>query len=123
MGSEAPKAVVSEAEVLLDALLRLADLWGLSQRELAALVQVSEATMSRLVRGQATLTGATIELGALVVRAYRSLDGLLSGDDSKAQLWLRAEHVAFGEPPLTRMQTIEGLVHVVNTLDALRGAG
>ena len=61
------------------------------------------------------------ELALLFLRAYRSLDALLGGDDAKARLWLRAENDHLDGIPADRIRTVEGLVDVVQYLDAMRG--
>jgi hypothetical protein len=108
--------------VLATALLAAADRLGLRGRELAAVIGTSEATISRLkfarVLQPRTKEG---ELALLLLRAYRSLDALVGGDDAKARLWLRAENEHLGGIPAERIRTVEGLVDVVQYLDAMRG--
>jgi len=60
------------------AMLRAADLLGLTARDLSAVIGVSEATLSRLKHGQgvAGLSGKAYELALLFVRLYRSLDAI-----------------------------------------------
>jgi hypothetical protein len=108
--------------VLATALLAAADRLGLRGRELAAVIGTSEATISRLrfarVLHPRTKEG---ELALLLLRAYRSLDALVGGEDAKARLWLRAENEHLGGVPADRIRTVEGLVDVVQYLDAMRG--
>lgn len=108
--------------VLATALLAAAERLGLRGRELAAIIGTSEATVSRL-RFAKRLDPASKEgeLALLFLRAYRSLDALVGGDDAKARLWLRAENVHLDGIPADRVRTVEGLVDVVQYLDALRG--
>jgi hypothetical protein len=61
------------------------------------------------------------ELALLFLRAYRSLDALVGGDDAKARLWLRADNDHISGVPAERIRTVEGLVDVVQYLDAMRG--
>lgn len=111
----------SEA-VLARALFAAADRLGLHGRELAAIIGTSEATVSRL-RFSRKLDPESKEgeLALLLLRAYRSLDALVGGDDAKARLWLRAENEHVGGVPAERIRTVEGLVDVVQYLDAVRG--
>jgi DNA-binding XRE family transcriptional regulator len=120
-GQAAP--VLDPAAVLAKALLRAGDGLGLSQRELAQLIGVSEATVSRVRSGRAPLSPESKEgeLALLVLRAFRSLDALLGGDVTQMAAWMRAHNLHLAAVPATRMQTIEGLVHVVDYLDAMRG--
>jgi hypothetical protein len=52
---------------------------------------------------------------------YRSLDALVGGDDAKAHDWLHSQNDHLRGVPADRMRTVEGLVDVVQYLDAMRG--
>jgi len=108
--------------VLANALLAAAERLGLRGRELAAVIGTSEATVSRLrfARGLDPKSKEG-ELALLFLRAYRSLDALVGGDDDKARLWLRARNDHLDGIPAERILTVEGLVDVVQYLDAMRG--
>lgn len=110
------------AAVLTKALLRAAARLELRNRELARVIGTSEASVSRL-------SGARLvdpdtkegELALLLLRLYRSLDALVGGDDAKARAWLRAPNDHLGGTPAERIGHAEGLVSVVQYLDAMRG--
>lgn len=57
----------------------------------------------------------------MFVRLYRSLDALIGGDDGKARAWMHAMNEHLGGVPDERIRTVEGLVNVVQYLDAMRG--
>lgn len=103
-------------------MLRAADLLGLSAKELATVIGLSEATLSRLKHGQGagSLSGKAYELALLFVRLYRSLDAITGGDDAVSRRWLRAENSALGGVPAERIRSIDGLAHVLAYLDARR---
>ena len=61
------------------------------------------------------------QLALLFLRLYRSLDALVGGDDARARAWLSAPNGHLGGVPAERMMTVEGLVDVVQYLDAMRG--
>jgi len=61
------------------------------------------------------------ELALLFLRVYRSLDALVGGDDAKAREWIATPNTHVGGVPMDRMTTVEGLVDVVQYLDAMRG--
>jgi hypothetical protein len=110
------------ATVLAKAVLAAAGRLGLRNRHLAAILGSSEASVSRLQYGRALdPVSKEGELALLFLRAYRGLDALVGGDDAKAQAWLRAENDHLGAVPAERIQTVEGLVDVVQYLDAMRG--
>lgn len=116
----APAIVASS--VLTKAVLRAAEALGVSQKALAAILGVSEATVSRLGRTREldpeTKEG---EIALLFVRLFRSLDTLVGGDAEQARVWLAAENVHLGGVPAERIATVTGLVDAVAYLDALRG--
>lgn len=110
------------AAVLTKATLAAAERLDLRNRQLAAVIGSSEASVSRLRSGRgldpATKEG---ELALLFLRLYRSLDALVGGDDVKAREWLHADNHHLGGVPADRIRTVEGLVDVVQYLDAMRG--
>jgi hypothetical protein len=110
------------APVLAKALLAAAGRIGIRNRQLAAIIGSSEASVSRLQHGRGldpdTKEG---ELALLFLRLYRSLDALVGGDDAKAREWLHSENAHLAGIPAERIRTVEGLVDVVQYLDAMRG--
>ena len=118
----APKAV-NDAVVLTKAVVRAAELLSFSQRELAHILGVSEATVSRLCGGSYQLSATRTkewELALLLVRLFRSLDALW-GHEEAAHTWLNTDNVALAARPVDLVSSIEGLVRVVNYLDNARG--
>ncbi len=117
-GQEQPQA----APVLARAVLLAADRLGLRNRHVAAIIGTSEASVSRLAAGRGldpdTKEG---ELALLFLRLFRSLDALVGGDDEKARAWLHADNTHVRGVPAERIGTVEGLVDVVQYLDAMRG--
>ena len=117
-----PSAHPDPAPVLAKAVLSAAGRLGLRNRQLAAVIGSSEASISRLQHGRGldpdTKEG---ELALLFLRLYRSLDALVGGDDDKARRWLTSENTHLGGVPAERIHRVEGLVDVVQYLDAMRG--
>lgn len=110
------------AEVLAKAARSAAASLGLRSRQLAQLIGSSEASISRLTKSRGISPDSKEgELALLFVRAYRSLDALVGGDDAKARQWITAPNEHLGAVPIERMMTVEGLVDVVQYLDAMRG--
>lgn len=120
--SALPADEPDSSAVLVKALLAASGRLGLRQRDLAAVIGTSEASMSRLQRGRgidpASKEG---ELALLFLRMYRSLDALVGGDDAQARVWLEAPNAHLGGVPADRIASVEGLVDVVQYLDAIRG--
>jgi uncharacterized protein (DUF2384 family) len=112
-----------EATVLSKAVVRAARLLSFSQRELAHILGVSEATASRLVAGSYRLSSSRTkewELALLLVRLFRSLDALW-GHEEAARTWLSTDNLALSARPVDLIPSVEGLVRVVNYLDNARG--
>lgn len=111
-----PEAVLTKAVVAAAARL------GLRNNRLAQVIGTSEATVSRLSGGK-TLDPRSKqgELALLFVRLYRSLDALVGGDDAQARAWLHAHNDHLGGVPADRIRQVEGLIDVIQYLDAMRG--
>jgi hypothetical protein len=108
--------------VLAKAVLSAAARLGLRNKQLAVVIGSSEASVSRLQHGRGLDPQSKEgELALLFLRVYRSLDALVGGDDDRARLWLHAENDHVGGIPAERIRTVEGLVDVVQYLDAMRG--
>ena len=114
-----------QSRVITQAVRRTADHLGLTNTVLAQILGVSEATVSRMGAGTYRLRvgDKPFELAVLLVRLYRSLDTIVSGDDEASRAWLRADNSALGEQPLALIQTISGLTNVIGYLDARRAVG
>jgi antitoxin Xre/MbcA/ParS-like protein len=109
------------AVVLTRAVTRAADLLGFSQKELSAVLGLSPATVSRLGRRPLDPRTKEGELGVLFVRLYRSLDALLGGNVEACRRWFHAHNHHLEARPAELVQTVTGLVHVIEYLDAMRG--
>lgn len=93
---------------------------GLTQRELGAVIGVSEATVSRMKDGAHALADKPYELAACLIRVYRSLDAITAGDSDSLQGWMRNANTDLSGVPATLIQQVSGLVLVMNYLDATR---
>ena len=108
--------------VLTKAVLSASNRLGLRNRELALIIGASEASVSRLAGGRTIAPRSKEgELALLFLRLFRALDALTGGDESKSRAWLTAENQHLGGVPAERIHTVEGLVDVVQYLDAMRG--
>ena len=117
-----PTARPEPAPVLAKAVLAAAARLGLRHRQLAIVLGSSEASVSRLQHGRGIEPESKEgELALLFLRLYRGLDALIGGDDDKARQWLHAENDHLAGIPAERIRTVEGLVDVVQYLDAMRG--
>ena len=120
-GSAAPRPA-GEAAVVTKAVLRAAERLGLSNRVVAAVLGLSEATVSRMGSGGYQLDPASkpFELAVLFLRLFRSLDAIVGGDTAVARAWLQNENTALSAAPVALIESVAGLVHVVAYLDDRR---
>jgi hypothetical protein len=108
--------------VLAKALLAAAARLGLKGRDLAFVIGASEASVSRLQSGRGIEPASKEgELALLFLRLYRALDAITGGDDVRSREWLHAPNHHLAGVPADRIHTVEGLVDVVQYLDAMRG--
>ena len=117
------KSASDPGQTLARAATRAANLLGLSQADLARILGVSPATVSRMAAGRYALQPGqkAWELAALFVRMFRSLDALVGANDAQARAWLTSPNRALGGEPRSLLAQTEGLVRVVHYLDAARG--
>ncbi len=115
-GSAQPGPVVTKA------VLRAAAALDMPARALAGVLGVSEATLSRMKRGDHALerTSKSFELAVLFIRMFRSLDAIAGGDESVARQWLVNHNTALDGVPAQKIATITGLLDVIAYLDARR---
>ena len=110
-GPVVTKAVVNAAEHL-----------GLNSRSLAKVIGVSEPTISRMKSGTYALDEGSkpYELAVLLVRVFRSLDAISGGDPATVRGWMTSRNMALGDTPLSKINSVPGLVDVISYLDARR---
>ena len=113
---------VDPALVTARATLSAATRLGLTNRHLATVIGTSEASVSRMHHSRGVDPASKEgELALMFVRLFRSLDALVGGDDAQARAWMHAMNDHVGGVPAERIRTVEGLVDVVQYLDAMRG--
>jgi hypothetical protein len=107
---------------LTQAVMRAAELLEIQQAELAAILGVSPATISRMSSGRYLLQPDRKEwqLGALFIRLFRSLDSITGGRDDLSRAWLRSSNQSLRGVPATLLVDIEPFVRVVQYLDSSR---
>jgi len=121
-GSLRPEARATGAgPVLTRSARRAAERLDLTQKDLAQIIGVSPATVSRLPHRPLDPAAKEGELAILFVRMFRSLDALVGGNVDSARNWLHAENHHLRGVPAQLIQTVTGLVDVVEYLDAMRG--
>ena len=111
------------AKILSNAVLKAARILDIRQALLAKVLGISAPTASRLFNGSYTLSVGRKkewELAVLFIRVFRSLDALV-GNSERAKEWLRGYNTGLNAKPIDLLIKTEGMVHVLNYLDAYRG--
>lgn len=113
-----PEAGAVLAKAAINAAIQL----GIPSARLATVLGVSAASVSRLGSARRTIDpgGKEGELALTFLRMYRSLASLL-GDTASCRSWFHADNAHLGGVPAELIQKVEGLVHVTEYLDAMRG--
>ncbi len=93
---------------------------GLSQRDLAQAIGVSEATVSRMKGGGYALQGKPFELATCIIRIFRSLDAIAGADPDTIRGWMGNGNDDLNGVPRKELAQATGLVTVMNYLDAAR---
>jgi transcriptional regulator with XRE-family HTH domain len=121
-GQHFPVSSAESGAVVTKAAIRAADQLKISSETLAAIIGVSEVTISRIRRGGSALEPGTkpFELAVLFVQLFRSLDAIVGGDDEIAASWLASANIPLNARPIEKLQTVAGLVDVIAYLDARR---
>jgi hypothetical protein len=116
--SQAAGAAISDAQLLLQAVLRASDQLELSRSALARALGRDRSLFSR-GKGidPASKTG---ELALLLVRLYRSLAVLMGNDPAHMRHWFHTANRHTGGVPAEQVERTEALVEIVHYLDAMR---
>lgn len=117
-----PDFAASDSGLVTKALVRAADRLNVTNRVLARIIGVSDATVSRMKKGEYPLEAGQkpFQLAVLFLRLYRSLDALTGGDDDVSARWLANRNTALDGVPIALVQSVSGLMNVVSYLDARR---
>jgi hypothetical protein len=112
----------ADGAVVTKAAMRAAARLAVSNRSLARILGVSEATVSRMGAGtyQLKTDDKAFELALMFVRLFRSLDSLAGGDEQTSRAWLRNENLALGGVPVALIESLSGMINVLGYLDAGR---
>lgn len=111
-----------ESAVITKAVLKAAFNLRITNKTLAKVLGLSEATISRMGSEKKVIDSneKAFELAALFVRLYRSLDAIMGGDDEISAAWLKNKNTALNGCPLDMIQSVQGLISVIQYLDSRR---
>lgn len=117
-----PQELNSDLRLIAKSVVRAAEKLEVSNRVLARIIGVSDASVSRMKKGDYPLEAGQkpFQLAVLFIRLYRSLDALTGGDDEVSAKWLSNPNTALNGAPIALIQSVSGLMNVINYLDARR---
>ena len=113
---------ISRSIVMAKAVVNTAEYLDIPKNKLASILGLSPSSVTRLYTQTYQLAQSKKEwdFAVLFVRLFRSLDSIVGNPDD-AKKWLKSENKAFaGRRPIDLIESTEGLVRVVNYLDASR---
>jgi hypothetical protein len=109
---------IDRVSVLSEALLNVGKCLDLSQAELGSIIGKDRSAVSR---GRIDPLSKSGEIALLFIRCYRALYVLVGGDDHLIRHWMNTHNLHTGGVPLEQVKSIQGLVSVLEYLDAIRG--
>jgi hypothetical protein len=107
-----------KASVLSEAFGNAGKVLGMSQTELGAIIGKDRTVVSR---GRLDPDSKAGELALLFIRCYRALYVLVGGGQKEMRHWMNTENRHTGGVPAEQVKTVQGLVSVLEYLDAMRG--
>lgn len=109
---------IDKASILAEAFSNVGRNLGLSQAELGVIIGKDRSAVSR---GRIDPDSKAGELALLFIRCYRALYVLVGGDSQQIKHWMETENIHTGGVPIEQVKTVQGLVTVLEYLDAMRG--
>jgi len=106
------------AEVLREALVGAGKALGLTQADLGKVIGRGRTDISR---GNVDPDSKPGELALLLIRCYRALYVLTGGDAGAMKHWMHTQNHHTGGVPAEQIRSVQGLVGVLEYLDAVRG--
>ncbi len=110
-------STTDKLKVLSKALLNAGKELGVSQSILGKVIGKDRTSIHRGIEP----SSKSGELALLFIRCYRSLYVLIGGKNGDMKHWMHTENRHTGGVPAEQIQTVQGLNHVLEYLDAMRG--
>lgn len=113
----------TDAELVTEAYIEAGRELGLTLRQMASVIGVSEPAMKNYSRGSATISSAkSQELSLGFIRVYRALFAILGGNREQMRHWMKTPNLHFkNQVPTDLAGSYQGLAALNVYLDAMRG--
>ncbi len=116
--NQASAQTATNADILAEAFGNAGRLLGMNQTELGAIIGKDRTAISR---GRLDPDSKAGELALLFIRCYRALHVLSGGDPAQMKHWMHTHNHHTGAVPAEQVKSVQGLVTVMEYLDAIRG--
>jgi hypothetical protein len=107
-----------KAGLLAEAFANVGRYLSMSQVDLGKIIGKDRTAISR---GRVEPGSKAGELALLFIRCYRALYVLTGGDPRQMAHWMHTENRHTGGVPAEQVKTVQGLITVLEYLDAIRG--
>lgn len=108
--------------VLATAVLNVADQLDLKQAQLGAVLGMQRTAISRMKsKPELDPESKQGELAVMLIRIYRALFSLMGGDLEWMRHFMKSHNKVTGGIPQEQIQTVVGLMSVLQFVDAMRG--
>ncbi|MBW8028486.1 MAG: DUF2384 domain-containing protein [Ferrovum sp.] len=108
----------SRSSILSEALTNAGKQLGMSQSDLGEIIGKNRSAISR---GDIEPESKAGELALLFIRCYRALFVLVGGDSRQMRHWMQCKNLHTGGIPAEQIKSVQGLITVLEYLDAMRG--
>lgn len=108
---------VDSGTVLTKALLNAGRAMGLSQAHIGEVIGKDRTSLRRKLNPESK----SGELALLLIRVYRALYALMGGNAEDMRHWLHTENRHTAGVPAEQIKQLQGLIRVLEYLDAMRG--
>ncbi|GAA6136189.1 hypothetical protein NBRC116188_29790 [Oceaniserpentilla sp. 4NH20-0058] len=110
-----------QEHILAKALIRASEALGLQKKELAEVVGVNPSQISRLQETGIKTASKEWEIATYVIRIARGLHALNNGDSKNTQHFMSTYNQILQATPKTEIKRLDGLLRILNFVDAFRG--
>jgi len=108
---------IDDSAVLSKSLLNAGKALGMTQTDIGNVIGKDRTSIARGIDPK-TKAG---ELALLLIRCYRGLYVLVGGNSEDMKHWMHTDNRHTRGVPVKQVQNVQGLNHVVEYLDAMRG--
>jgi hypothetical protein len=106
---------ISPSRLVSTGLIQAASDLKLSGSNLARILGLSEATVSRLKNGTWTLQkdSKSYEIAMVFLHVYQRLKSVMNGNSHRMRAWLHARNEDLGSSPVSLLNKLQGLFQVL----------